>query len=411
MHARAGRAGAPRERFLLSRNAVLRISSVLGRRWRPAVAAAVVLLVTLTVVVYRIGAARDAEMRAAAAGAATAIREARAADAMTWAPDELLASERRHREALTSQRIEEARVWPIPRSGRVVAAYGDIEQTARRALALASERRAAAEKTARALIEDASRAVESSESVAAAIHLGTERRNLLARARLALTEARVYEREGDLGRATVRARDASALAGQVRDHAAGVAARYADAQTLARWQRWKNDTIAWSRREGGAAIVVAKEAHLLTLYVGGKPLKTYRVDLGFNWIADKASAGDGATPEGQYRIVSRVTASAYYRALLLDYPNATDRAEFARARRSGDLPRSAGIGGLIEIHGEGGRGRDWTKGCVALANPDMADLFARVGVGTPVTIVGSDDFGAIAEFAAGWRDSGATNPR
>ena len=134
------------------------------------------------------------------------------------------------------------------------------------------------------------------------------------------------------------------------------------------------------------------------------------MDLGFNWIADKSRAGDGATPEGRYRIVSRTTASAYYRALLLDYPNADDRAEFARARRSGDVPRSAGIGGLIEIHGEGGRGRDWTKGCVALANPDMADLFARVSVGTPVTIVGSDDFGAIAEFAVGRRDSDAADP-
>ena len=60
------------------------------------------------------------------------------------------------------------------------------------------------------------------------------------------------------------------LAGQVRDHAAAVAARYADAETLARWQRWKDETIAWSRREGRAAIVVAKEAHLLTLFVNGR---------------------------------------------------------------------------------------------------------------------------------------------
>ena len=70
-------------------------------------------------------------MRAAAAGATTAIKGARAADAMTWAPDELLAAERRQRDALTTQRLEEARLWPIPDAPRVVAAYADVERAAR----------------------------------------------------------------------------------------------------------------------------------------------------------------------------------------------------------------------------------------------------------------------------------------
>jgi murein L,D-transpeptidase YafK len=157
--------------------------------------------------------------------------------------------------------------------------------------------------------------------------------------------------------------------------------------------------------------VVAKEAHLLTLYINGEPARTYAVDLGFNWIADKARAGDDATPEGRYHIVSRRGGGAFYKGLLLDYPNAEDREEFNRARRNGNLPQSAGIGGAIEIHGEGGRGRDWTRGCVAVKNTDMDDLFRRVGVGTPVTIVGSDDFGAIAEFAAQYRDGRAGRQR
>jgi L,D-peptidoglycan transpeptidase YkuD (ErfK/YbiS/YcfS/YnhG family) len=246
--------------------------------------------------------------------------------------------------------------------------------------------------------------VSASTNLASIIHFESTDRSLLARAQSALTEARVYDREGDLGNATARAREATELAGQVRDHAAAVAARYADADTVAPWRRWKEQTIAWSRREGRAAIVITKEAHELTLYLRGDPAKTYKVDLGFNWIADKSRAGDDATPEGRYSIVSRVPNGAFYKALLIDYPNAEDRTQFSRARRSGDLPASAGIGGLIEIHGEGGRGRDWTEGCIALTNADMDDLFARVGVGTPVTIVGSDDFGAIAEFAARHRD-------
>jgi hypothetical protein len=391
----------------LSHKPALGFGSLVRRRWPLAAALATVLLVAVAVVTSTIRSQREAAMQAAAKAATQAIQETRAADAMTWAPEELLAAERALRGALLAQAVEQARLWPIPDAARVGTAYAAVERAARETLALARTRRASAVETTASMIEGAGAAVTASSGVVSAIHVDADRRKLLARAQLALVEARVYEREGDLGRATVRARDAQELAAQVRDHAAAVAARYADAQTLARWRRWKEETIAWSRREGRAAIVIAKEAHLLTVFLGGEALRTYKVDLGFNWIADKSHAGDGATPEGRYRIISRRAAGAFYKALLLDYPNAEDRAEFNRARRSGDLPPSAGIGGLIEIHGEGGRGRDWTRGCAAVTNRELDELFAHVGVGTPVTIVGSDDFGAIAEFATQYRDPGA----
>ena len=226
----------------------------------------------------------------------------------------------------------------------------------------------------------------------------------------ALDEARVYRREGDVGTATLRARQALDLAGQVRNHANEVAARYSDDETVARWQRWRQETIDWSRRTGRVAILVSKAEHALTLIVAGRPVKSFRADMGFNWIADKSHAGDGATPEGRYRVVSRKAngASIYYKALLLDYPNAEDRAQFSRSRRSGELPASAAIGGLIEIHGEGGRGRDWTRGCVAVTNHEMDELFRYVDVGTPVTIIGSDTHGAMAELTAGTGGLGTT---
>jgi len=43
---------------------------------------------------------------------------------------------------------------------------------------------------------------------------------------------------------------------------------------------------------------------------------------------------------------------------------------------------------LIEIHGEGGKGANWTQGCIALKNEDMDELFDLAQIGTPVTIVG-----------------------
>lgn len=378
------------------------------RRWRLTLAV-LLLVVSASVVVRVLSVRRHAVLDARAAEAVGAVAEARNAGGATWAPDELRAAETALGAAMAAHRGEQVRWWPIPDVGRVSAAFAEVEAAARRSGDMARARRGEAERAADRAIDEAEAAVLTSAELADSIHVGADRRTLLARARTALEEARVYRRELDFGTAARRAQESTALAGQVRDHAAVVAARYADADTLARWRRWKQETIDWSRREGRPAIIVSKEAHTLTLFVRGRVVRTFRADMGFNWIADKRSGGDGATPEGRYRVVARKAngASAYYKALLLDYPNADDRARYARARRSGELPLSATIGSLIEIHGEGGRGRDWTRGCVAVTNADMDELFMQVPVGTPVTIVGSDDYGTIADFANGHRDAGA----
>lgn len=370
--------------------------------------AAIALVSAIAGGIHTIASRRAALMAASAESARVAVAEARAAGAAVWAPSELQDAEQASRDALTAQRVEQTRLWPIPDTARVVEGFGVAEQGARTARAVAEERRSRAEASAKAQIETAHRLVSASESLAAKLRVGKERRSLLAAARLAVEAARVYQRAGDYRNATVNALRAQELNAQVQDHAASVVARYADAETIARWRRWIAETIEWSKREGRVAIVVFKESHRLTVYQRGAAVATYDIDLGFNWTADKLHEGDGATPEGRYRVVARLgkQASIYYKALLLDYPNAGDRAEFARARRSGELPSGARIGGLIEIHGGGGRSQDWTSGCVALANGDMDLVFERAGVGTPVTIVGSDDYGAIAEFADRQRGNG-----
>jgi lipoprotein-anchoring transpeptidase ErfK/SrfK len=372
-------------------------------KWRRIVAVAGGLLFVAVAAAWahNIGVTRGTAIAAASARARAAVAEARAADAARWAPRELETAERALHEAMTAQRADQVSWWPLPDAKTVGAAFDAASAAGATALGVARDRRAAAAAAATAQLDEASRAVSASETLANTIHLGT-RREIVARARTTLVEAQVYVREGAFESATTRAREARDLAWTARDEAADIAARYAEAANIARWQRWKSDIIAWSRREGRPAVFVNKEAHLVTLYVRGEAVKTYKADLGFNWIADKFREGDGATPEGRYRVVSRMAnlPSEFYKALLIDYPNADDRAKFSRARREGAVPPAARIGGLIEIHGSGGRNQDWTNGCVALANPDMDDLFARVGVGTPVTIVGSDDYGSLAEFSA-----------
>jgi murein L,D-transpeptidase YafK len=124
----------------------------------------------------------------------------------------------------------------------------------------------------------------------------------------------------------------------------------------------------------------------------GEPVLDYPVDVGANGIGPKLQQGDRATPEGRYRIVLKKGPgqSLYHKALLLDYPNAEDRRRTAEAGRDGRLRRGADPGGLIEIHGDGGRGRNWTDGCVAVSNADMDVLYERLEVGAWVTIVGGD---------------------
>jgi len=53
------------------------------------------------------------------------------------------------------------------------------------------------------------------------------------------------------------------------------------------------------------------------------------------------------------------------------------------------------LAGIIEIHGGGGRGFDWTDGCVALTDSEMEYVFKIAKVGTPVAIIGSMGSGPI----------------
>lgn len=172
---------------------------------------------------------------------------------------------------------------------------------------------------------------------------------------------------------------------------------YRDDPRRASWTRWIAGTLRESQRTGKAAIIVDKLRRQLLLMKGAEELASYAVDLGIAGIESKTRAGDEATPEGRYRVteVRGPGQTRYHRALMLDYPNAEDQARFRKLRRAGEVTAAQQIGGLIEIHGKGGRGQDWTQGCVALENGDMDELVTSVGVGTMVTIVGTIPEGAI----------------
>jgi hypothetical protein len=163
-------------------------------------------------------------------------------------------------------------------------------------------------------------------------------------------------------------------------------------QKMDLWRLWIDSTLSLSRRTCSCAVIVDKSKHKLYLLSAGKIIGTYACDLGYNSVHQKMVSGDGATPEGMYRVTQiRLTGSKYHKALLLNYPNERDKKRFAANKAQGIISEEARIGGLIEIHGEGGRNKDWTEGCVALANTDMDKLVKFVEPGTTVAIVRKAD--------------------
>jgi murein L,D-transpeptidase YafK len=154
-------------------------------------------------------------------------------------------------------------------------------------------------------------------------------------------------------------------------------------------------------------ITVAKRSRQLSLSSGPELVRTYPIALGRNSEADKSVEGDEATPLGEFYICAKNPRSRYFLSLCISYPNAEDAErglaaglisagehaqilDAVNARRM--PPQKTRLGGEIYIHGHGhsdGNGGEprGTRGCIALNDADMQDLFDRVSIGTPVIIV------------------------
>lgn len=227
--------------------------------------------------------------------------------------------------------------------------------------------------------------------------LDPSQRRLIARIELQTANAKGFWQQGEFLKVRELLEAAEEETAAFESQLEGLQERYRNPREQRRWQNWAAKTIEWSRNHKKAALLVDKYNRQAMLFNSGTLVERFTVDLGWNRFPDKLEGGDGATPEGRYRVTTKKSGAQtqYFQALLLDYPNAADRRDFALAKRRGEIHRRAGIGALIEIHGEGGRGRDWTQGCVALSNSDMGRLFSLAYVGMPVTIVGQA--GSIAE--------------
>ena len=299
---------------------------------------------------------------------------------------------------LESRWAEEAAVrWRPKKSDEIAGLAAETEVAARLASATIAEERARAHDRLAPRLRELEERLATAELAAAG---DRELRAAAQTARVDLAAARDAASRGDLAAAGslldsgLRALDELDRRLDVREE------RLTDPGWKRRWQAWVDETIAATVPDG-VAVVVDKQRRRAFVVRGGRVERGFRVELGTRGMFRKLWEGDNATPEGRYAVAAKkdLGASLYHRALLIDYPNAADRRDHAEAVRRGLVPGGRGPGGLIEIHGSGARGQDWTNGCVALANDDIDRLFAEVAVGTPVTLVPT----AILREAAGSR--------
>jgi L,D-peptidoglycan transpeptidase YkuD (ErfK/YbiS/YcfS/YnhG family) len=309
------------------------------------------------------------------------------AQAHVYAPEEYESYETTLKKIRDDLIKEEARfIWfrdYEPIAGRLKAALTDGEGILKKVQERKEAKRA---NTARQLSEIEER-ITDLDKLSLTINEGRLARRSLMKASLMLKEAGLFLEREDYDGAASRLKMASGYIKASEDILLPIFNRYTNKALIEKWRRWVDEATAESREKGMPAIVVSKIDRRLTIYKHGRPSKTYEIGIGRNGLADKLLVADGATPEGSYRVIKKLSRSRYRKALLLNYPNDEDRREFLRLKKMGLIPKRAGMGGLIEIHGGGNEGM--TYGCVSLENRDMDEVFELVPLGTPVAIVGT----------------------
>jgi hypothetical protein len=219
--------------------------------------------------------------------------------------------------------------------------------------------------------------------------LSSEVRSRISKGRLLLNEAEIVYSKGQYLQANRKLTDSEYLLTESYETASTNLKNYF--KSFSTWKRWVEKTLNESKNSSDYSIIIDKFSRKCYIYLSGARKYSFDAELGRNWVGDKRVRGDMATPEGMYKITKKCNGgnTKYYKALLLDYPNDEDILRFRAEIERGTLPASAKIGGLIEIHGNGGKGIDWTEGCIALTDREMDVVYSIVKVGTPVTIIGS----------------------
>jgi L,D-peptidoglycan transpeptidase YkuD (ErfK/YbiS/YcfS/YnhG family) len=316
------------------------------------------------------------------------ISRAREVEAEKYAPQILLSAETSYELAMNEWKYQNERIFFVRDYSHMIGLIKQAADKAREAEEIALQIKDSLHSDLSAKLDAVDHKLEHFDEYYAHLPLsGTTRKNFTS-AKLRYTESKEAFERGEYKQVGVNLDVASQLITKSVTEAHNFLSDYF--KDLSKWRRWVDETVSWSEKNNATAIVVDKFAHRCYVYQNGKLKKEFHAELGPNWIGTKQYKGDKATPEGRYHVTKKKSQrqTKYYKALLINYPNDEDKARYDANVKRGSIPK-IGIGNLIEIHGDGGKGINWTDGCVALTNNDMDKLYDMVSVGTPVTIVGS----------------------
>lgn len=141
-------------------------------------------------------------------------------------------------------------------------------------------------------------------------------------------------------------------------------------------------------------LLVEKSQYRLTVFYAQRAIKSYPVVFGSEPVQDKRYEGDGATPEGIFSIRNLYPHARWSKFLWVDYPTEYSWQKHHASKAAGEIPAEAAIGSEIGIHGVPDDKNslietrsNWTRGCVALKNPDIDELYEVSSKGMLVEIV------------------------
>lgn len=130
-------------------------------------------------------------------------------------------------------------------------------------------------------------------------------------------------------------------------------------------------------------VVISKRDYTATVYIEGKIARVYPIAYGSNPDGkNKVSQGDRRTPEGKFKIVSKIVNPPYTKE---NIPGGAPNNPLGTRWMGLDT-----WGGSIGMHGTSNPlsiGTKASKGCIRMFTPDAEELFDLVKIGTPVQIL------------------------
>ncbi len=317
------------------------------------------------------------------------IAKAISAEAYIYAPEELRMAEKFWQEAMEEWNLANGQSPMLRNFGKASSKADTAIENAKTAIRKAEEKKRDLQKSIKPEIAALKKTFTYLDYAINLFPLNNDIRTKVTSAAITLNEAETAFARKDFLMATEKIESIKTTTDDLEEKTRRLLEQYFSSYN--HWLSLNDEMKEWSKKMKSVSIVVDKFSRKCTVYKSGKKYKEFEVELGINWLGDKNQSGDRTTPEGRYKVSRKRSGSStlYHKSLEINYPNEDDKRRFEQQKRSGLISDNARIGGSIALHGGGGRGIDWTEGCIAFENRDMDVLFSQCPVGTPVAIVGS----------------------